>query len=96
MVELSFLSLDVYFSLEVTSEGLGRCNPIIIFWWVTVNDTGGLSFAARYEECCPVAQEVISKGCAAQDISEVGVSDILVWDAVVLVPTAPYVEPSKE
>eukprot|EP00983_Pelagomonas_calceolata_P016323 515804-Pelagomonas_calceolata.AAC.1 len=38
-------------------------------------------------DCISRAWEVISKGRAAQDVSKVGVSDILVWDAVVLVPT---------
>eukprot|EP00983_Pelagomonas_calceolata_P009749 315954-Pelagomonas_calceolata.AAC.1 len=46
--------------------------------------------------CVRRAQEVISKSRAAQDISKVGVSSILVWNAAVLVPTAQYVEPSKE
>eukprot|EP00983_Pelagomonas_calceolata_P036211 1133050-Pelagomonas_calceolata.AAC.1 len=65
------------------SEGLGGCYTIITFWLVTVKDTGGLCFAARYDECCP-GIEVISKGRAAHDISKVGVSSILVWDAAVL------------
>eukprot|EP00983_Pelagomonas_calceolata_P048411 1141039-Pelagomonas_calceolata.AAC.3 len=41
-------------------------------------------------------QEVISKGHAAQGVSDVGVSVILVWDAAVQVPMAAYVEPSKK
>eukprot|EP00983_Pelagomonas_calceolata_P055937 1144378-Pelagomonas_calceolata.AAC.1 len=54
----------------------------------------GLDFEVL--DCISRAQEVISKGRAAQDISKVGVSSIWVWDAAVLVPTAPYAEPSKE
>eukprot|EP00983_Pelagomonas_calceolata_P055933 1144369-Pelagomonas_calceolata.AAC.2 len=68
------------------TKGLRGCYPVVIFLEVAMKHTSGLCFAASLR-----AQEVTSKSRAAQNVSEVGVNDIWVWDAAVLVPTAPYV-----
>eukprot|EP00983_Pelagomonas_calceolata_P033596 1051540-Pelagomonas_calceolata.AAC.1 len=54
------------------------------------------SYANHVFDLTGRAQGVTSKGHADQGVSQVGVCDMLVWDAAVLLPTAPYVEPSYE
>eukprot|EP00983_Pelagomonas_calceolata_P022060 692379-Pelagomonas_calceolata.AAC.1 len=60
------------FPLGVMPEGLGGCYPVVIFWGVTMMDTGGLSHRRS------------SAKTALLKMSARWVSDILVLDAVLL------------